>query len=146
MEKIYTLTESQLEEIIAQRMSHKPITPQGLFKKVSFKGDELLEINQKYPDVVEKLRNDWNVRSVDPAKFIYTNAPQYNEVINETSYHTLGFAQVHNAVRMLVLHVFGKSQNKELTAEEYEMAQALYTELKDWYIRSYDKRLETLES
>ncbi|HEM3632586.1 TPA: hypothetical protein U1C38_000382 [Streptococcus suis] len=146
MTKTYTLTEEQLEELINERMKYKPITPQGLFNPVAFEGDELLEINQKYPEVVSRLSSNWRVPSVNPIGFIYTNKPHYNEVMNETSYHTLTLGQVHNSVRSLVLNVFGKSNNRDLTIEEYEMAQELYTELKDWYIRSYDRRLEVLEN
>ncbi|HFI0448305.1 TPA: hypothetical protein ACGOY6_000506 [Streptococcus suis] len=146
MAKTYTLTEEELEAIIKERMEHKPITPQGLFNCVTFDGSELLEVNQKYPEVVARLSQNWCVKSVNPVGFIYTNKPRHNEVIDETSYHTLTFGQVHNSVRSLVLNVFGKSNNRDLTEEEYEMAQKLYTELKEWYIRSYDKRLEVLES
>lgn len=146
MTKTYTLTEEQLEALIKERMEYRSITPQGLFNSVTFDGSELLEVNQKYPEVVARLRQNWRVKSINPVGFIYTNKPHHNEVINETSYHTLTFGQVHNSVRSLVLNVFGKSNNRDLTEEEYEMAQQLYTELKEWYIRSYDKRLETLES
>ncbi|HFU3983434.1 TPA: hypothetical protein ACGO2Q_002246 [Streptococcus suis] len=146
MAKTYTLTEEELEAIIKERMDYRPITPQGLFNGVTFDGSELLEVNQKYPEVVARLSQDWRMKSVNPVGFIYTNKPRHNEVIDETSYHTLTFGQVHNSVRSLVLNVFGKSNNRDLTEEEYEMAQELYTELKEWYIRSYDKRLETLES
>ncbi|HFH9838776.1 TPA: hypothetical protein ACGONB_000335 [Streptococcus suis] len=146
MAKTYTLTEEELEAIIKERMDYRPITPQGLFNGVTFDGSELLEVNQKYPEVVARLSQNWRVKSVNPVGFIYTNKPRHNEVIDETSYHTLTFGQVHNSVRSLVLNVFGKSNNRDLTEEEYEMAQELYTELKEWYIRSYDKRLEVLES
>lgn len=146
MTKTYTLTEEQLEALIKERMEYRSITPQGLFNSVTFDGSELLEVNQKYPEVVARLSQNWRVKSINPVGFIYTNKPRHNEVINETSYHTLTFGQVHNSVRSLVLNVFGKSNNRDLTEEEYEMAQQLYTELKEWYIRSYDKRLETLES
>ncbi|HFI0647988.1 TPA: hypothetical protein ACGO32_001631 [Streptococcus suis] len=146
MAKTYTLTEEELEAIIKERMDYRPITPQGLFNGVTFNGSELLEVNQKYPEVAARLSQDWRVKSINPVGFIYTNKPRHNEVIDETSYHTLTFGQVHNSVRSLVLNVFGKSNNRDLTEEEYEMAQELYTELKEWYIRSYDKRLEVLES
>lgn len=145
MEKTYTLTESQLEEIIAQRMSYKPITPQGLFKEASFKGDELLEINQRYPLVVERLETDWNVKSINPVRFIYMNTPHINEVTKEKSYHRLGFETIHTSVKNLVLNVFGKSKNRDLTEDEYELAQELYSELKEWYINSYSRRLEQTE-
>lgn len=146
MAKTYTLTEEELEALIKERMEHKPITPQGLFSPVAFEGSELLEINQKYPEVVARLSQNWRVKSINPVGFIYTNKPRHNEVIDETSYHTLSYGQVHNSVRSLVLNVFGKSNNRDLTEEEYEMAQELCAELKEWYIRAYDKRLETLES
>ncbi|HFI0351848.1 TPA: hypothetical protein ACGOZT_001255 [Streptococcus suis] len=146
MAKTYTLTEEELEAIIKERMDYRPITPQGLFNGVTFNGSELLEVNLKYPEVVARLSQNWRVKSVNPVGFIYTNKPRHNEVIDETSYHTLSFGQVHNSVRSLVLNVFGKSNNRDLTEEEYEMAQELYTELKEWYIRSYDKRLEVLEN
>ncbi|HFI0122451.1 TPA: hypothetical protein ACGOTU_001218 [Streptococcus suis] len=146
MAKTYTLTEEELEAIIKERMDYRPITPQGLFNGVTFDGSELLEVNQKYPEVVARLSQNWHVKSINPVGFIYTNKPRHNEVIDETSYHTLTFGQVHNSVRSLVLNVFGKSNNRDLTEEEYEMAQKLYTELKEWYIRSYDKRLEVLEN
>ncbi|HFI0694727.1 TPA: hypothetical protein ACGO4F_000791 [Streptococcus suis] len=146
MAKTYTLTEEELEAIIKERMDYRPITPQGLFNGVTFNGSELLEVNQKYPEVVARLSQNWHVKSINPVGFIYTNKPRHNEVIDETSYHTLTFRQVHNSVRSLVLNVFGKSNNRDLTEEEYKMAQELYTELKEWYIRSYDKRLEVLEN
>lgn len=144
MTKTYTLTEEQLEELIQERMAHKTITPQGLFKDVAFEDEALLDINAKYPTVSERLSNkDWRGYG-SPLRFVYTNKPKHNEITNETSWHTISINQVHDAVRKLVIHVFGKSNNKDLTEDEYEMAQSLYAELKDWYIKSYDKRLEKL--
>lgn len=144
MTKTYTLTEAQLEELIKERMAHKPITPQGLFQDVCFTGEELLDINAKYPTVSERLSVKGWRGSGSPLRFVYTNKPKYNEITNETSWHTISMHQVHDAVRKLVVHVFGKSSNKDLTEDEYAMAQALYSELKDWYIKAYDKRLEEL--
>lgn len=143
--KTYTLTEEQLEELIQERMRYKPITPQSVFQSVAFNGDELIPINQKYPKVVEKLKEGWRVSTINPFRFIYTNKPRYNEVLDETSYHVLSCGQLHNSVRALVLNVFGKSNNRDLSEDEYQMAQQLYSELKEWYINAYDKRLEVFE-
>lgn len=147
MARTITLTEEQLEELIKERMAHRPITAQGLFNSVTFKGDELLGINERFPKVAERLRNRWARNSIpDPAKSIYSNKPKYNEVLNEENYSPLSMTQVHNSIRQLVLNVFGKSNNRDLTDNEFDMAQELYTELKDWYISSYGKRLEQLEN
>lgn len=146
MTKTYTLTEEQLEALIKERMEHKPITPQGLFNSVTFDMNLLKPINEKYPSVVEKLDNDTIRHKPEPLKAVFSNVPRINDVTKEVHYSKVYVSNLHNSIRSLVLNVFGKTQNRDLTEDEYEMAQELYTELKDWYIRSYDKRLETLES
>lgn len=144
MTKTYTLTQEELDQLIAERLAHKPITPQGLFKDVQFEGEELQDVNAKYPLVSERLSNNWRGYG-NPLRFVYTNKPKHHDTLDRTDWHTISSNQVHNAVRTLVVHVFGKSNNRDLTEDEYEMAQSLYAELKDWYIKAYDKRLETLE-
>lgn len=146
MTKTYALTEEQLEALIKERMEHKPITPQGLFNSVTFDMNLLKPINEKYPSVVEKLDNDTIRYKPEPLKAVFSNVPRINDVTKEVHYSKVYVSNLHNSIRSLVLNVFGKTQNRDLTEDEYEMAQELYTELKDWYIRSYDKRLETLES
>ncbi|WP_176724759.1 hypothetical protein [Streptococcus agalactiae] len=37
-----------------------------------------------------------------------------------------------------------KTQNRKLLEEEYDQALELYKELKEWFVSSYDKRLEGL--
>ncbi|HFI0586252.1 TPA: hypothetical protein ACGO00_000375 [Streptococcus suis] len=127
-------------------MEHKPITSQGLFNSVSFDMNLLKPINEKYQSVVEKLDNDTIQYKREPLKAVFSNVPCVNDVTKEVRYSKVYVNDIHNSIRSLVLNVFGKTQNRHLTEIEYEMAQQLYTELKEWYIRSYDKRLETLES
>ncbi|WP_449454914.1 hypothetical protein [Streptococcus suis] len=146
MTKTYTLTEEELEALIKERMEHKPITSQGLFNSVSFDMNLLKPINEKYSSVAEKLDNDTIQYKPEPLKAVFSNVPRINDVTKEVHYSKVYVNDIHNSIRSLVLNVFGKTQNRHLTEDEYEMAQQLYTELKEWYIRSYDKRLETLES
>ncbi|EPU20699.1 hypothetical protein SAG0135_01110 [Streptococcus agalactiae LMG 14609] len=37
-----------------------------------------------------------------------------------------------------------KTQNRKLLEEEYDQSLELYKELKEWFVSSYDKRLEGL--
>ncbi|VTS19478.1 Uncharacterised protein [Streptococcus pseudoporcinus] len=76
MAKIYTLTEEELNELVAERMKQakEKRTPQGLFKDVSF-DDELIPINEKYPKVLKKLNRERaykpeNTSSIRHQKFL----------------------------------------------------------------------------
>lgn len=142
MSKTYTLTEEELEELIKERMEHRPVTPQGLFNGICFDGEGILAINEKHPEIALKMRQGRRRGVLDPARCIYTNKPKYNEVMDETSWHTISASQVHNNIRQLALNVFGKSNNRDLTEDEYELAQQFYSELKDWYLTAYEKRME----
>lgn len=142
MSKTYTLTEEELEELIRERMEHRPVTPQGLFNGVCFDGEGILAINEKYPEIALKMRQGVRQKMTDPAKFIYTNKPKHNEVMDETRWSTISTVDVHNNIRHLTLNVFGKSNNRDLTEDEYELAQQFYSELKDWYLTAYEKRME----
>lgn len=141
MPKTYTLTEDELEELIKERLIRRPVTPQGLFNGVHFDGEGILAINEKHAEIARKMREGQRRGLIDPAQFIYTNTPKYNEVMDETSWHTISANQVHDSIRKLTLNVFGKSNNRDLTEDEYELAQQFYTELKDWYLTAYDKRM-----
>ncbi|HHJ4959670.1 TPA: hypothetical protein ACQKUM_001243 [Streptococcus pyogenes] len=115
-------------------------TPQGLFKDVSF-DDELIPINEKYPKVLKKLNRE---RAYKPEKHVFNQTPKVFGVDNDISYSKITTHDVHNHIRLLVLNVFGKSQNKEVLPEEYDQAIELYNQLKEWFVSSYDKRLEGL--
>lgn len=143
--KTYTLTEEELNELVDERMKHKSITSQGLFNSVTFDMSLLIPINKKYPSVIEKLDNDTLQYKCEPLKAVFSNVPRVNDVTKEVHYSKVYVGDIHNSMRSLVLNVFGKTKNRDLTTDEYEMAQALYTELKAWYIKSYDERLGKLE-
>ncbi|KPJ21791.1 hypothetical protein [Streptococcus phocae] len=140
--KTYTLTEEELEELVVERMKRvkEKRTPQSLFKDVSF-DDELIPINKKYPKVLKKLNRD---RAYKPEKHVFNQTPKVFGVDNEISYSKITTHDVHNHIRLLVLNVFGKSQNKDILPEEHDQAVELYKELKGWFVSSYDKRLEGL--
>ncbi|HGD5657271.1 TPA: hypothetical protein ACIZUL_001485 [Streptococcus agalactiae] len=140
--KTYTLTEEELNELVAERMKQakEKCTPQGLFKDVGF-DDELIPINNKYPKVLKKLNRE---RAYKPEKHVFNQTPKVFGVDNEISYSKITTHDVHNHIRLLVLNVFGKSQNKEVLPEEYDQAIELYNQLKEWFVSSYDKRLEGL--
>ncbi|HGI2314087.1 TPA: hypothetical protein ACJRZK_001752 [Streptococcus agalactiae] len=142
MAKTYTLTEEELNELVAERMKQakEKRTPQGLFKDVSF-DDELIPINEKYPKIVEKFNE---AGGYNPTKNVFNQTPKVFGVDNNISYSKITTHDVHNHIRLLVLNVFGKSQNKEVLPEEYDQALELYKELKEWFVSSYDKRLEGL--
>lgn len=144
MTKTYTLTEEELEQLIKERIENKPITSQSLFNSVTFDMNLLKPINEKYPSVVEKLNNDTIRYNPNPLNAAFSNEPRVNDVTKEVHYSKIYVSHIHNSIRSLVLNVFGKTQNRDLTNNEYEMAQKLYTELKEWYVRSYDKRLEEM--
>ena len=142
MTKTYTVTEEELEKLVDERLREKrhKLMRDNLFNDLHFE-DELIPINSKYPGVIEKLKRE---RSVRPEKHVFNQTPKIlgnNDVI----YSKISSNDVHNHIRLLVLNVFGKSKNKDLLPEEYEQARTLYSELKAWYVNSYDKRLSTLK-
>ncbi|HFH8456769.1 TPA: hypothetical protein ACGNJ9_001565 [Streptococcus agalactiae] len=143
MAKTYTLTEEELNELVAERMKQakEKRTPQGLFKDVSF-DDELIPINEKYPKIVEKFNE---AGGYNPTKNVFNQIPHYFGTDNKIiSYSDVAARDVHDNIRKLVLSVFGKTQNRKLLEEEYDQALELYKELKEWFVSSYDKRLEGL--
>ncbi|MGT2623966.1 hypothetical protein [Streptococcus thoraltensis] len=144
MTKTYTLTEEELDQLIKERMAEKPITEASLFNTVSFNTDLLEPINAKYPEVVKKLDNNTIRYNPHPLKSVFTNVPVTNEVTKETKYCKVYHGEIHNNIRHLVLNIFGKKLNKELTRDEYDLAQEFYTNFKNLFLESYDKRLEEL--
>lgn len=144
MTKTYTLTEEELDQLVKERMAEKPITEASVFNSVSFDSELLEPINAKYPEVVAKLDNDTIRYNPNPLKSVFTNIPVINEVTKETRYHKVYHGDIHNNIRHLVLRVFGKTLNKELTRDEYELAQEFYTNFKNLFLESYDKRLEEM--
>ena len=142
MTKTYTLTEEELEKLVNDRLKEKrnKLIRDNLFNDLHFE-DELIPINRKYPKVIEKLKRE---RSVKPERNVFNQTP---EILgnNDVIYSKISSNDVHNHIRLLVLNVFGKSKNKDLLPEEYEQARTLYSELKTWYVNSYDKRLSTLD-
>lgn len=78
-------------------------------------------------------------------KKLFNQIPHYFGTDNEIiSYSDVAARDVHDNIRKLVLSVFGKTQNRKLLEEEYDQALELYKELKEWFVSSYDKRLEGL--
>lgn len=142
MTKTYTLTEEELEKLVNDRLKQKrnKLIRDNLFNDLHFE-DELIPINKKYPKVIKKLQRE---RAVKPESHVFN---QTAKILGDNSviYSKISPYDVHNHIRLLVLNVFGKSKNKDLLPEEYEQARTLYSELKDWYVNSYDKRLSTLE-
>lgn len=143
MTKTYTLTEEELEKLVNDRLKEKrnKLIRDNLFSDLRFE-DELIPINQKYPKVIEKLKRE---RAVRPESHVFNQTPRFFGTNHDASYSKISTNDVHNHIRLLVLNVFGKSKNKDLLPEEYEQARTLYSELKTWYVNSYDKRLSTLK-
>lgn len=142
MTKTYTLTEEELEQLVNERLKtqRNRLLLNGLFSDIRFEND-LIPINKKYPEIVEKLKLS---RASKPEKLLYNQIPSKTGI--GESYSKISKDDVHNHIRLLVLNVFGKSKNKDLLPEEYEQARKLYVELKEWFVKSYDERLEKLET
>lgn len=142
MTKTYTLTEEELEKLVNDRLKEKrnKLMRDNLFNDLRFEHD-LVPINKKYPEVVKRLKREF---VIDPERGVFNQTPKILGN-NDVMYTKITSNDVHNHIRLLVLNVFGKSKNKDLLPEEYEQARTLYSELKDWYVNSYDKRLSTLE-
>lgn len=141
MTKTYTVTEEELEQLVNERVKtqrNKQLL-NGLFSDIQFDND-LIPINKKYPEIVEKLKLS---RVLKPEKAPYNQTPSKTGI--GESYSKISTCDIHNHIRLLVLNVFGKSKNKDLLLEEFEEARKLYVELKEWFVKSYDERLEKLE-
>ena len=142
MTKTYTLTEEELEQLVNERLKtqRNRLLLNGLFSDIQFEND-LIPINKKYPEIVEKLKLS---RALKPEKLLYNQIPSKTGI--GESYSKISPNDVHNHIRLLVLNVFGKSKNKDLLPEEFKQARKLYVELKEWFVKSYDERLEKLET
>lgn len=144
-EQIHTLTESQLQRIIRdavieanaenERTRTRMITPKNLFDDVALDLKELEVINSEIPKVRELLGDNH-------LKGIFCNTPK--QMFYGLDYQKLYPSELHNAIRKLALSVFGKTLNTDLTRDEYGLAQDFYSQLVDWYLSAYRKRLKEL--
>jgi len=137
------MTESQLNEIVRTAVSEAlkekngtVLTASNLFNDIKFlkKGD-IEPINSKYPDVLRLLGSSGRDEIFSNTTFLIGFEPQY---------YNIGGTDIHNNIRKLVLNVFGKTQNTQLTRDEYDMARKLYVELVEWFRTAYDFRLSKL--
>lgn len=144
-DKIHTLTESQLQRIISdavieansenERTKARAITPKNVFEDVALDTRELAIINSEFPQICELLGD----RKLDS---IFCNTPK--SFFDGLSYQKLYPSELHNNIRKLTLSVFGKTLNTDLTRDEYGLAQDFYSQLVDWYLSAYRKRLKEL--
>lgn len=144
-EKIYNLTECQLQRIIRdavieantenEQRKTRAITPKNVFEDVALDLRELAIINSEFPQIGELLGE----RKLDS---IFCNTPK--NFYNGLEYRKLYPSELHNHIRKLTLAVFGKTLNTDLTRDEYVLAQDFYSQLVDWYLSAYRKRLEEL--
>lgn len=143
-EKEYRLTESELEAIVKaavkeanQESNSQTLTTQNLFNNVKFDGRrDILPINVNNERVKGRLTSDpTNVYSNIPFAYGW-QSERYSGVYN---------SDIHNNIRKLVLNVFGKTKNTDLTRDEYDYAIEYYSELVEWFRKSYEHRLDSLE-
>lgn len=144
-ELVHTLTDSQLQRIIrdavieaneeTQRIKARAITPKNIFEDVALDMKELEVIHSEYPKVAELL-GDSNMNR------IFCNTPK--QMYHGPEYQKLYSSELHNQIRKLTLAVFGKTLNVDLTRDEYGLAQDFYSQLVDWYLSAYRKRLKEL--
>lgn len=142
-EKVHNLTDSQLQAIIrdaiveANQTKTKAITPQNIFNDVKFNNVEIGLINRDFPNILELLgKNGVND--------VFCNTPRVNIRGCAYSYTKLYQSTVHDSIRKLTLNVFGKTLNTDLTRDEYDLAQEFYSQLVDWYLSAYKRRLKEL--
>ena len=143
-EKEYRLTESELEAIVKSAVreantetKYQTLTAQNLFNNVKFDGRrDILPINVNNERIKDKLTGN-------PTK-VYSNIPFAYGWQNER-YSGVHNSDIHTNIRKLVLNVFGKTKNTDLTRDEYDYAIEYYSELVDWFRKSYEHRLNNLE-
>lgn len=144
-ELVHTLTDSQLQRIIrdavieanqeTQRIKTRVITPNNIFEGVALDMKELEVINSEYSKVSELLGSS----QLDK---VFCNTPK--QICNRLEYRKLYTGDLRNHIRKLTLAVFGKTLNTDLTRDEYVLAQEFYSQLVDWYLSAYRKRLREL--
>lgn len=140
-EKVHNLTDSQLQAIIrdaiveANQTKTKAVTPQNIFNDVKFNNAEIGIINRDFPNVLELLREN---RMND----VFCNTPRVT--YRGSEYRKASQADIHDNIRKLTLNVFGKTLNTDLTRDEYDLAQEFYSQLVDWYLSAYKRRMNEL--
>lgn len=142
LEEKITLSKTELEKLIADAVADriidrpKVVTPQNLFDEVKFDmSKDIAPINEKYPLVMRLLASK--------SKNIFTNV-KYLHGFATYENRKIYRGDVHDRIRKLVLAIFGKSMNSELTRDEYRLAQLFYSELVEWYVSKYDYRLSEI--
>lgn len=144
MTKTYALTEEELDQLVKERMAEKrfKVDLTSAFRPVKIDDNkEITPINEKYPDIVEKLKVS---RSVNPVRFIFKEVPRVNDITGDVDYHNFAEHEIHNALRLLTLRIFGVTKNNELEHHDIKLAQEFYTNFKNLFLESYDKQLEEL--
>ncbi|MEQ9809214.1 hypothetical protein [Streptococcus jiangjianxini] len=144
MTKTYTLTEEELDQLLNERMAEKrfKVDVASAFRPVKIDDNkEITPINEKYPNVVEKLDGS---HALNPRRFIFKEVPKVNKATGEADYHKVSDYDIHNALRLLTLRIFGVTKNNELKDRDIKLAQEFYTNFKNLFLESYDKRLEEM--
>ena len=144
MTKTYTLTEEELDQLLKERMAEKRVRVDiaNAFHPVRIdESRDIKPINEKYPDVIEKLDIS---RALEPRRFVFMETPRVNDITGDIDYHKLSDYDIHNALRLLTLRVFGVTKNNELAHHDIKLAQEFYTNFKNLFLKSYDKRLEEM--
>lgn len=151
-EEQITLTKTDLENIIQKAVTEvmsgdrkqKSLTVQNLFTDIKFNNEmDISPINQDFPNVMRLLTSDGE-RPCGKGE-IFTNTTHFHGYSEPSVNYNIYGSQVHDSIRKLVLNVFGKSKNTELTRDEYDQARACYSELVVWFTESYRRRLEDIE-
>lgn len=140
--KTYTLTEEELENLLQERLQAKRYVPGTIFKDVCIDGDrDIQPINQKFERVAGLLNNE---KAFHPLRFIFRRKVNIRKS-GDKNHYQLADSETHKNLRTLVLNVFGVTRNVDLSEQEAEQAKILYTELKEWFLTSYERRLDVLE-
>ena len=141
-EKTHRLTESELQTIVQSALSEalnqkvSVLTAKNLFDDVRFDDREIQLINDRF-EVTNVLSGCHRKSILTNISFPYGWDKTYTKVHN---------SEIHNNIKKLAVNVFGKTLNSDLTRDEYEMARALYSELRDWFLKSYEKRVIELQT
>lgn len=139
-EKIHNLTDSQLKEIIklaveeAVGTSSSVLTYKNLFNDVRIDDREIEIINNQF-EITNVLEGVSRKRILTNISMPHGWGTSYTKVYN---------SDIHKNIKNIVLNVFGKTLNSELTRDEYIRARTLYAETRDWFLKAYEERLKEM--
>lgn len=141
-EKQLNITDKELQAIVQAAVKEaldqktEVLTAKNLFNDVRLDSREIELINDQFT-VAEVLNGCHRSSILTNISFPYGWEKSYSKAHN---------SEIHNNLKKVVLNIFGKTLNSDLTRDEYELARMYYSELRDWFLSSYERRLDVLEN